>query len=131
MPKEYARSERMASQIQRELASLVQTGLKDPRLSTPSILEVQVSKDLAHARVFFSVLQPEDAADCLDQPAIVAQLLPQGANVDVDRALHHQRVFAECGVDQFAALEDSTGLANQRVEQTEFASRQVHRTAAD
>ena len=66
MPKEYARSERMASQIQRELASLVQTGLKDPRLSTPSILEVQVSKDLAHARVFFSVLQPEDAADCLD-----------------------------------------------------------------
>ena len=66
MPKEYARSERMASQIQRELASLVQTGLKDPRLSTPSILEVQVSKDLAHARVYFSVLQPEDAADCLD-----------------------------------------------------------------
>ena len=65
MPKEYARSERMASQIQRELASLVQTGLKDPRLSTPSILEVEVSKDLAHARVFFSVLHTEDAADCL------------------------------------------------------------------
>ena len=65
MPKEYARSERMASQIQRELASLIQTGLKDPRLSTPSILDVEVSKDLSHARVFFSVLQSEDAADCL------------------------------------------------------------------
>jgi ribosome-binding factor A len=65
MPKEYARSERLSSQIQRELARLVQTSLKDPRLSMPSILEVQVSKDLSHARVFFSVLDPEDAADCL------------------------------------------------------------------
>ena len=65
MPKEYARSERLASQIQRELASLIQTGLKDPRLTMPSILEVQVSKDLAYARVFFSVLDPQDAADCL------------------------------------------------------------------
>ena len=65
MPKGYARSERLSSQVQRELARLVQTSLKDPRLSMPSILEVQVSKDLAHARVYFSVLDPEDAADCL------------------------------------------------------------------
>jgi ribosome-binding factor A len=53
MPKEYARSERLASQIQRELAGLIQSGLKDPGLGMPSILEVQVSKDLAHARVYF------------------------------------------------------------------------------
>jgi len=65
MAKEYARSERLASQIQRELAGLIQTELKDPRLSMPSILEVQVSKDLAHARVYFSVLDPRDADDCL------------------------------------------------------------------
>ncbi|MCP4388997.1 MAG: 30S ribosome-binding factor RbfA [Gammaproteobacteria bacterium] len=65
MPKEYSRSERLASQIQRVLAALIQSGLKDPRLGMPSILEVQVSKDLAHARVFFSVLDPEAAADCL------------------------------------------------------------------
>ena len=66
MPKEYARSERLASQIQRELAGLIQSGLKDPRLGMPSILEVQVSKDLAHARVYFSLLNPEDAEDCLE-----------------------------------------------------------------
>ena len=66
MPKEYARSERLASQIQRELASLIQSGLKDPRLGMPSILEVQVSRDLAYARVYFSVLNPEDADDCLE-----------------------------------------------------------------
>ena len=61
MQKEYSRSERMASQIQRELAALVQHQLKDPGLASPSILEVQVSKDLSHARVFFSVLNAEDA----------------------------------------------------------------------
>jgi ribosome-binding factor A len=66
MPKEYARSERLASQIQRELAALIQNGLKDPRLGMPSILEVQVSKDLAHARVYFSVLNAEQADDCLE-----------------------------------------------------------------
>ena len=65
MPKEYARSDRIATQIQRVLASLIQTELKDPRLTAPSILEVQVSKDLAYARVYFSVLNPEDAEDCL------------------------------------------------------------------
>ena len=65
MPKEYPRSDRLASQIQRELASLIQSGLKDPRLAMPSILEVQVSKDLSHARVFFSVLSAADATDCL------------------------------------------------------------------
>ncbi len=65
MPKEYTRSDRLATQIQRELARLIQTELKDPRLSMPSILEVQVSKDIAYARVYFSVLDAESAPDCL------------------------------------------------------------------
>jgi len=65
MPKEYPRSDRLASKIQRELASLIQHGLKDPRLTMLSILEVQVSKDLSHAKVFFSVLNAADAGDCL------------------------------------------------------------------
>ena len=66
MPREYARSERMASHIQRELAGLLQHGLKDPRAANASVLEVEVSKDLAHARVFISVLDPADAPDCID-----------------------------------------------------------------
>lgn len=66
MPKDYPRSERLASQIQRELAQLLRTGLKDPRLGAASILEVEVSKDLSQAKVFFSVMDPETAADCLE-----------------------------------------------------------------
>ena len=66
MAKEYARSERVASHIQRELAGLIQHGVKDPRATAASILDVEVSKDLAHARVFVSVLDPALAHDCLD-----------------------------------------------------------------
>ena len=65
MPKDYPRSDRLASQIQRELASLVRNNLKDPRLSSPGILEVQVSKDLSQAKVYFSVLNPDDAEQSL------------------------------------------------------------------
>ena len=65
MPKDYPRSDRIASQVQRELARLVQHGVKDPRLSSPSILEVEVTKDLSSAKVYFSVLDPEDAAESL------------------------------------------------------------------
>ena len=63
--RDYSRSERLASQIQRELAALIQTGIKDPGLGTPSILEVEVSKDLAYARVFFSLLNADDAPGSL------------------------------------------------------------------
>ena len=66
MPKDYPRSERLASQIQRELAALIRHELKDPGLTMISILEVQVSKDLAHARVYFSVLDPEKVGNAIE-----------------------------------------------------------------
>ncbi|TDJ29087.1 MAG: 30S ribosome-binding factor RbfA [Gammaproteobacteria bacterium] len=61
MPKDYPRSDRLASQIQRELARLIQNNVKDPRLAASSILEVIVTKDLSQAKVYFSVLNHEDA----------------------------------------------------------------------
>ena len=65
MAKDFPRSDRLASQIQRELAGLVRNNLKDPRLSALTILEVQVSRDLSQARIFFSVLNPDDADQSL------------------------------------------------------------------
>lgn len=65
MPKDFPRSDRLASQIQRELARLVRNSLKDPRLSAPTILEVQVGRDLSQAKVFFSVLDPDEAEQSL------------------------------------------------------------------
>lgn len=50
------RVQRVADQIQRELASLIQLELKDPRVGMVSITGVDISKDLAYAKVFITVL---------------------------------------------------------------------------
>lgn len=63
--KEYSRSERMSSQIQRDLATIIRNQLKDPGVSAPSILDVEVSKDLSLAKVYFSVLDPDTAQSTL------------------------------------------------------------------
>jgi len=56
MAKEYPRSQRVADQIQRELAQLVQRDMSDPRLGFLSIASVEVSRDLAYATVYVSTL---------------------------------------------------------------------------
>jgi ribosome-binding factor A len=65
MPKDYSRSDRLASQIQRELAGLINHSIKDPRMSPASVLEVVVTKDLSQAKVYFSVLDHEEAQETL------------------------------------------------------------------
>ncbi len=56
MAREYSRRERVADYLQRELAVLIQRELRDPRLGMVSITAVEVSRDIAHARVYFTLL---------------------------------------------------------------------------
>ena len=52
-----ARSARIADQIQRELAEVVRTELRDPRVSSlVTLTGVELSRDQSHAKVFFTVL---------------------------------------------------------------------------
>ncbi|MEX0943171.1 MAG: 30S ribosome-binding factor RbfA [Pseudomonadales bacterium] len=62
MPKEFSRGRRVADLIQQELARLVQMEVKDPRIGMVTINEVKVSRDLAYADVYFTMLGPEDAS---------------------------------------------------------------------
>lgn len=59
------RAARVADQIQRELAELVRTELKDPRVGMITLTGVDVSPDLAHAKVFFSTLSEAGRAETL------------------------------------------------------------------
>jgi ribosome-binding factor A len=61
MAKEFARHQRVAEQLQRELADLLQFEVKDPRVSMVTITEVEVTGDLAHAKVYYSV--PENSPE--------------------------------------------------------------------
>jgi len=61
MPREFSRSMRVAEQLRRELAELIRTEVKDPRVGMVTVGDVEVSKDLAYAKVFFTVLGDEKA----------------------------------------------------------------------
>ncbi|MBL4572406.1 MAG: 30S ribosome-binding factor RbfA [Gammaproteobacteria bacterium] len=50
------RVQRVADQIQRELASLIQMEVNDPRVGMVSVTGVEVSRDIAHAKVYVTVL---------------------------------------------------------------------------
>ena len=55
----YSRTERVKQQILRELAELVRTDLKDPRISWVTLTSVEVTRDYAHAKVYYTVLEAE------------------------------------------------------------------------
>jgi len=57
------RLRRVADQIQRELSVLLHVELKDPRVGLITLTGVEVSPDLAHAKVFFTTL---DGAQSLE-----------------------------------------------------------------
>lgn len=56
MPKDYSRTLRVADQIQRELADLIQHEIKDPRIGQVTITAVEVTRDYSHAKVFYTML---------------------------------------------------------------------------
>ncbi len=55
------RLRRVADQIQRELSELLRQEVKDPRIGMITLTDVQVSPDLAHARVYFTTLEEGEA----------------------------------------------------------------------
>lgn len=57
MPKDYARTDRVAEQIQRELAELVRLEVKDPRVRMITLTGVEVTRDYGHAKVFYTTLK--------------------------------------------------------------------------
>lgn len=65
MPKEYARSERVAQMVNRHLAAILRNDVNDPRVTTLTITEVDVTKDLRQAKVFVTSMN-DDAVDIDD-----------------------------------------------------------------
>ncbi len=62
MAREFSRGRRIADLIQRELAILIQREVKDPRIGMVTINEARVSRDLAFADVYFTVLPEIEAS---------------------------------------------------------------------
>jgi ribosome-binding factor A len=60
MAKEFGRSARVSSQMQKELSLILQRDITDSRLGFITINEVAVSKDLAVAKVYVTVLNADE-----------------------------------------------------------------------
>lgn len=61
--KGFSRRDRVSEQIRRELAEIIRSELKDPRVGMISLTEVEVSPDYAHAKVYFSSMAGSDTLD--------------------------------------------------------------------
>lgn len=73
MPREFSRNQRLSNQVLRSLSELLRFETKDPRLKFVSLTSVDLSRDLSVAKVYFSLLDPnesvEPAADGLRRAA--------------------------------------------------------------
>lgn len=56
MGREFKRSTRVASQMQKELAIIIQQAINDPRIGFITVNEVKLSKDLAVAEIYITAL---------------------------------------------------------------------------
>jgi ribosome-binding factor A len=56
MPKEFSRTRRVAEQVRRDLAQLIRDEIDDPRMVMVSITAVDITRDLAHAKVYVTAL---------------------------------------------------------------------------
>ena len=57
--KGFQRSDRVAEQVRRDLADLIRSELKDPRVGMISLTAVELTPDYAHAKVYFATLNPD------------------------------------------------------------------------
>ena len=61
MPFQYERTDRIAEEMRREIDHIIREDLNDPRIAgTFSITRVDVTRDLRYAKVFVSILEPEN-----------------------------------------------------------------------
>lgn len=63
--KSFHRTDRVAAQLRRELGTLVHEAVRELGLPSVSVSDVEITRDMAHAKVFVTALQPERADEAL------------------------------------------------------------------
>ena len=63
--KSFHRTDRVSAQLRRELGTLVHEAVREHGLASASVSDVELTRDMAHAKVFVTVLMQERAAETL------------------------------------------------------------------
>ena len=58
--RDFSRTDRVGQQIQKEIAVILQREIKDPRLGMATVSAVEISRDLAYAKIFVTILNSQD-----------------------------------------------------------------------
>lgn len=80
------RTDKVNRQLQKEISAILQKELGDPRLSFVTITQVDISRDLMHAKVYYSILgdhQQREAAQTGLESArgMIRRLISRGMNL--------------------------------------------------
>lgn len=65
MPRQFYRSDRVSGLLRRELAQMIQAEARDPDIGFISLSDVEVSRDLSHAKVYITVFEENKASSTL------------------------------------------------------------------
>ena len=63
--KSFHRTDRVSAQLRRELGTLVREAVREHGLPSVSVSDVEVTRDLAHAKVFVTALQAERSREAV------------------------------------------------------------------
>ena len=63
--KSFHRTDRVSAQLRRELGTLVHEAVREHGLCSTSVSDVEVTRDMAHAKVFVTVLMQERSAEAV------------------------------------------------------------------
>lgn len=64
--KEYNRADQVGDALKRDLASLIQKEVRDPRIGMVSITSVDLSRDLSHAKVYVTLMQKKTETEIVE-----------------------------------------------------------------
>ena len=110
MAKEYSRTQRVADFLQRELAALIQHEVRDPRVGMVSITGVTVSRDMGHARVYYTALDRESTAEAKETTEALNKacgfLRSQLSKDSSMRSVPQLRFYFDTSVGQGRHMED-------------------------
>ena len=65
MKKSFYRTDRVSAQLRRDLGTIVHAMVRVHGLPSVSVSDVEITRDMAHAKVFVTALQPERAKEAM------------------------------------------------------------------
>ena len=74
MGREFERTQRVNHFLHEELARLLQSTVRDPRLQEVNLTGVEVSRDLSHAKVFFTLMKDASSEERTELTAVLSKV---------------------------------------------------------